>query len=924
MGVSRRDLLKTTVTGAALHAAGVTQAAVNKLIPYVTPPEKIEPGEWVTYATTCRECPAGCGMHVLCRDGRALKAEGNPNHPVNMGGLCPRGQSSVQGLYHPDRLKKPYNNRSKQFQSWDEALRDISLLINSRKGNIYILSDLQTSTQREVNKSFLKVAGAPQSNLLVYEPFDYPYLRKGYMTLLGESIIPYVDLSKADLIISIYADFLESWISNVQFARQFMEAKADFNRACKSIYLGPRLSMTAANCDEFFTLMPGSEIGFVCGVTRGLLQRNRIKSDDHVNELISGNWGTADNKAVSRTIELIMKSKSPVFLVGPNGAAGSYSDNLGIATTVMNNAIGAMGKVIEPTRRYALSDVGERSTFEEVISQVRADDVVLICNCNIAYVRPVAFTQLRKAGTIVYAGVMHNETSQLADYSLPLDHFLETWGDYEPYNGLISIIQPVMQRLYDSRNFSEILTELMAQSSKQAPPNDWPKKIEKSWGGSQEVLKMGFVEVPVDKGQLNTHPKTAKFNFAKAQNKAGKLHFYAYGSVLLFDGRVANRPWLQENPEPLSSAVWSSFAEINPKTAAKLGFDAEHEIEITSGTAKMRCGVLISENVAEDVVAVRYGEAQGANAFAVTENHNDEWFFPSITIKQTAHKSSGVLLQATMDQYNSEAIRWARISELKSGQTKGEDVTLPLPAGYKPGRDLYKPHEHRNHRWAMVTDINRCIGCQACAIACYAENNIAVMGKEALRKGREMAWIKVVPYKEQGGSRIAFLPMFCQHCDAAPCEPVCPVFAAVHNEEGLNAQIYNRCIGTRYCSNNCPYKVRRFNWFNTQWAKPLEMQLNPEVTVRSRGVMEKCTFCIQRIRQVEHRARRENRSIRDGEVQPACVQSCPTRALIFGDLLDANSEVTKLTLSDARRYHVLEELNTKPAVTYLKRVINDM
>ena len=251
----------------------------------------------------------------------------------------------------------------------------------------------------------------------------------------------------------------------------------------------------------------------------------------------------------------------------------------------------------------------------------------------------------------------------------------------------------------------------------------------------------------------------------------------------------------------------------------------------------------------------------------------------------------------------------------------GDKLILPLPEGYDSSRDLYPPREYKKHRWAMAIDLHRCTGCGACAVACYAENNIAAVGHDHCAQGREMAWLKVTPYLDESDpKRLGWLVLPCQHCDAAPCEPVCPVFAAVHNEEGLNAQVFNRCIGTRYCSNNCPYKVRRFNWHNQEWPKPLDVQLNPEVTVRCRGVMEKCTFCVQRIRAAEYKASIERRAVRDGEIQPACVQSCPTRAIVFGDLRDEGSEVSRLTRRDCRRYHLLEELNTKPAVTYLRRI----
>jgi Fe-S-cluster-containing dehydrogenase component len=311
----------------------------------------------------------------------------------------------------------------------------------------------------------------------------------------------------------------------------------------------------------------------------------------------------------------------------------------------------------------------------------------------------------------------------------------------------------------------------------------------------------------------------------------------------------------------------------------------------------------------------RYAAGRGANAFALMGSGR-------VSLRKAGGSHAPVYGTATQDQHQREILRRVRLDELKKMKPgDGDHLTLPLPEGYDPKRDIYNPRVYKEHRWAMAIDLHACIGCGACAAACYAENNLGVVGEYRMRQGRQLAWLRVVPYRDEKDSgRADFLPMLCQHCDAAPCEPVCPVYASVHNEEGLNAQVYNRCIGTRYCSNNCPYKVRRFNWINLEWPGTLRLQLNPEVSVRVRGVMEKCTFCIQRIRQGEWQARKEDRKVRDGEIVPACAQTCPAHAIIFGDLLDENAEVTKRTRTDPRRYHVLEELNTKPAVTYLRAI----
>jgi Fe-S-cluster-containing dehydrogenase component len=342
--------------------------------------------------------------------------------------------------------------------------------------------------------------------------------------------------------------------------------------------------------------------------------------------------------------------------------------------------------------------------------------------------------------------------------------------------------------------------------------------------------------------------------------------------------------------------------------------------------------------VSEHLAAIALGQGHhglganargiGANAFALLGARQEGSMFTSCRIRRVADGPAGTLIYTatSREQFGREIVQWIPLSQLSRMQPgEGDALTMPLPEGYRPGKDMYPKRDYAKHRWAMVIDLQRCIGCGACAVACSAENNIPVIGRERVAKGREMAWLRVAPYhKPESPGRLSWLPLLCQHCDAAPCEPVCPVFAAMHNEEGLNAQIYNRCIGTRYCSNNCPYKVRRFNWVNIVWRAPLDLQLNPEVTVRTRGIMEKCTFCVQRIRQAEYQAKREKRRIRDGEIQPACAQSCPTKAFTFGDLLDPEAQVTRLTRSDPRRYHVLEELNTKPAVTFLRKIDIDM
>ncbi|QXE89934.1 4Fe-4S dicluster domain-containing protein [Geomonas subterranea] len=960
--MSRRTFLWITGGSSIALATDTPRKLVNKLIPKVTPPEEISPGDWTYYATTCRECPAGCGMHVANRDGRATKAEGNPGHPVNRGALCPRGQSSLQGLFDPDRVTRVLyrSGRKLREKSWQEAFTSISTRLASG-GRVALLSSLQTGALAEVLHAFTATFGSDR--LLFYEPFNYESLRAAHQQLFGLPVIPRYDLEGSDFILSFAADFLETWGSPVRQARQFSDARGyrEGESPARMAYLGPRLSMTASNADRFVQASPEQIPVLAAALLKVVLDRGWYRNDPGpvrpaLDALIkSSPLPALDQELLVTLAREFTSARRPVALTGPQYAGGSAGTDTALCVALLNYAVGAIGTTVDFSRPHALSLSARAAELDLFFASLGPQDVLFVLDANPAYCRTGAAEQMTRAGMVVYLGTQLDETAELARWVLPTDTPLESWGEYQPEPGVDGLMQPVMGRLHDTRGAGDILIALARlagrplKTARGTAPADllaWLKERRGLSGGEQAeqawqaALRKGgaWQETPPPAG-TGPAPNLAGFSLhapLPGPARAEDVELWPWASIMLYDGRQANRGWLQEAPDPITFIVWGNWIDLHPKKAALLGIEDGDLAQLTSHAGSLRAPVRLTREVEERTAAIGLGQGHsalgqnargvGSNVFLLLDAVQRAGFFTPCRVSRVAGNAPRPIRTALQrEQLHRDLLQSVPLSVLRSGNAPPEAFDLPLPEGYHEDHDLYPRHEHLKHRWAMVVDLQRCIGCGACAVACYAENNVPVIGPELVADGREMAWLRVPPYRVPGSPwRYAWLPLHCQHCDAAPCEPVCPVFAAVHNEEGLNAQIYNRCIGTRYCSNNCPYKVRRFNWVNLEWRKPLDLQLNPEVTVRQRGVMEKCTFCVQRIRQAQYRAAREGRKLKDGEVVPACAQTCPARVFTFGDLLDPGAQVTRLTRGDPRRYHLLHELNTKPAVTFLRRVENDV
>jgi molybdopterin-containing oxidoreductase family iron-sulfur binding subunit len=715
--------------------------------------------------------------------------------------------------------------------------------------------------------------------------------------------------------------------------------------------------MTAANADDFLLVPPGGERRVALAMLKVIVEKGWAKQDlgemGRAAAALAGPVDGVPQERIEGLAKAFVEARASVALPGPDAGLGPAARDTALAVALLNYAAGRIGQTVDFSRPHALSSAATHDQVSAALSGLTADDVLIIHNANPAHTLPGTADGIRKAGTVVYLGTMLNETAALADWVLPIDSPLELWGDYEPTRGYHSLMQPTMARLYDTRSAGDVLLAVASAAGRPlARAAGFEEWLRQRWDGLrerlapqaepsafwQEALRRGGVweDAPAGEGAQPSALRPASFSQPPAGNAAGDADLWLWPSIFLYDGRTANRGWMQEAPEPVSYAAWGSLIDIHPGLASKLGIADGDVVELKNDRGAVEAPVRVTEDVAPGVTALAFGQGhtklgrnadgRGANAFLLLDAAAGESGFGRAAVRRTGRRAEPAYASTTQEQHGRKVVQWAALSGVRAMKPgEGDRLIMPLPEGYDRQRDFYPVHPYQNHRWAMAVDLQRCIGCGACAAACYAENNLAVTGESEVRKGREMAWIKVVPYRNQEDARrLGFIPLMCQQCDAAPCEPVCPVFASVHDDEGLNNQVYNRCIGTRYCSNNCPYKVRHFNWFNHEWVKPLDLQLNPDVTVRCRGVMEKCTFCVQRIRRVEYRAKAEGRPVHDGEIQPACVQTCPTRALIFGDLMSEEAEVTRLTRRDPRRYHLLEELNTKPAVAYLRRILRDV
>ena len=995
--VGRRTFLK--VLGSSAPAAAITACApipAEQLIPYVVPPEDVVPGVATWYATVCGECPAGCGMVVRTREGRAVKVEGNPEHPVNRGSLCIRGQASLQGLYDPDRFSGPQRRRATNAAAgqsvlepigWEAAQRlFVDRLRDAQAGRIAIVTPLLTGT---LDRLVERWAGGVGARRIRYEPFAHEALRAAGLAAFGRPVVPHYDFARPDLIVSFGADFLETWLSPVAYGRDFADGRRrDGSGRTRLVQLEPRLSLTGAQADEWLAIEPGTE-GLVAAAMVHVIvseQRTLLPDPDagaagrifelvrdHAPERVAAQTGVPAEtiRTLARRFADPAAGGGRTLAVGGGvSASGAGATAALTAMHLLNHVAGNTGATVTfeqedggsadggPPGPAGWDGAGSHREMLELAAAMEAGeiDLLLLHGVNPVHAMPggAGFAAAAaKVPTVVSTASCPDETSSLADLVLPAHTPLEAWGDAEPRRGVRGLQQPAMRPLLDTRHLGDLLLDsgraLGGDAAETLPAEgdfldvlraEWRDALARRAGGGDtpaadfdvfwdDARRRGGAWQPAAPAAVALNPAVLETPLDLDPEVDGNraLALVVYPSPHLYDGRGANRAWLQEVPDALMQTAWSSWVEAAPETAAVIGAEEGQLVTIESDHGAADATLLLNPRLRPGVVAVplgqghtqygRYASGRGINAAALIDpapeaaSGGPRWLGTRVDVTPRAVRRALPRLQTTFDQ-DSRGIAQA---------VTQEELAAGLPDVQEAPFSLYPDHPHPVHRWGMAIDLDSCTGCNACVAACYAENNVPVLGADRMRRGRTMSWIRIERFveEEDAGAGNRFLPMLCQHCDHAPCESVCPTYATYHTDEGLNAQVYNRCVGTRYCSNNCPYKVRRFNWSQPEVPEPLTLQLNPDVTTRSAGVMEKCTFCVQRINEGQDRARDENRPPADGDITPACAQTCPAQAIVFGDLNDPDSRVSKAA-ADPRAYHVLETLNTRPAVTYLKKV----
>ena len=902
--LSRRDFLSLMAASMALAGvAGCKAAPPEKIVPYVRPPEEILPGVPLYFATAMPLSGYAMGLIVESHEGRPIKVEGNPDHPASLGSTDVFAQASLLTLYDPERAQTV--TQSGQINTWDGFITNLRPKLDRFRLNgegLRILTETVTSpTFADLMKQVL--AAYPGSRWHQYEPVNRDNARAAARMTFGRYLDIQYQFEKAALIVSLDSDFLTTEPGKLRYAREFARRR--------------KISPGGTTMNRLFV---AESMPTITGAMAD--HRFRMRSSD-VRSFLSGSILEALEQSRGKSIVIAGESQPP---------------EVHALVHETNQRLGNVGQTVFYSEPVEANPLEQTQSLRELIEDMKSGrvDTLISIGGNPAYTTPadVDFsTHLDKVQLRVHHSLYYDETAALSHWHIPETYYLESWGDARAYDGTTSIIQPLINPLYQSKSSCELLSALLGdptRSNYEIVQGYWQKhhagaEFDDFW---TESVRKGVV--PNTEARMVTTPAPRATPSAGREQSGSFIELNFRPDPSIWDGRWANNAWLQELPKPLTKLVWDNAAILSPATATSLGIRGEDVIEIRHNGRSIEAPAFVLAGHADHSITVHLGygrtrsgdiaKQKGFNPYSI-RNADSPWTAAGVEVRKTGRRYPLVSTQQHFELERRHQVRRATASEF----AKNPDFAHETPYTPAPRETLYPAYTNIDYAWGMTVDLSTCIGCNACVIACQAENNIPVVGKDQCANSREMHWLRIDTYTE-GDARnpeFFFEPMLCQHCEHAPCELVCPVEATSHSTEGLNEMTYNRCVGTRYCSNNCPYKVRRFNFYEyTKWDIPqFRLLYNPDVTVRSRGVMEKCTYCVQRINRARITAKKEDRLIREGEVVTACQQACPTEAIVFGNIADPDSAVSKLK-SETRNYAVLADLNTRPRTTYLAKLRN--
>ncbi len=1042
LSMNRRDFLR--VSGAAAATAAMTSVACRRpqrhIVPYVDRPEEVRIGITNQYASVCNACPAQCGTLVKTRAGRPFKLEGNPKHPVSRGALCARGQASYMDLYDPDRLRTPVRPGASEvsWQAVDEEL--VAKVAEARQGaSLRILTGAITGPATQALIDTI-VGDLPNARHVRYEPLADDAVLAAAANNYGDAHLPNYHFDRANLVVSFGSDFLATWLSPVEFARDFASRRDPDNDMSRLIAFEGSLTLTGINADHRVKVRP-DHLPYVAlavahelfenhrpgGVPRSPVQQRLQPFDpDSVSELT----GVSADTLRSVAAQLADNAGESIVLAGGSASASPDGITLETAVNLINAALRNDGATVDRSHANQRG-VTDPNALQSLLDEIEAGDVdiLIIDGTNPVYSAPGGVdvaAAIESVDFVISTSTHLDETSALADLVATGCHSLEAWGDSSPRTGVYAIQQPAILPLFSNRAFEDSLliwfgadgqNQALAQflePSERPPTHHEPANVPYDPGPFYRFLRAQWQSLHEASGSLASFEQfwTASLRdgvFVHAREEGPRRIFnprravellpqelpaaesvgagdldakwvQLFPSIPLYDGRQANNGHLQELPDPISRHTWGSYAMVGYRTAQAANLETGQILEISNEAGDaLEFPVLIIPGMHEDTIAIPLGYGRtsaggvgndvGSNAYRLATNTDNgpAYVTNQLSIRRLGRveRPSTIKGAGVVDIDRHRILATATLDEYKA-DPEANIYRTPTTA------TVWEDHDFGDLKWGMSIDMTKCTGCSACVIACQEENNIPVVGRQGILEGREMSWMRIDRYYELPEEaleertlfndpmyeddpqlafaehldepKVVFQPMLCQHCDRAPCETVCPVLATMQSNDGLNQMSYQACVGTRYCANNCPYKVRRFNWFNytenrtdsffarlypelkehgrLNAAEPLHLAQNPDVTTRARGVMEKCSFCVQRIRRSKWEIMKDGRrTFRDGEVVTACQQSCPADAISFGNMLDEQHRVTR-EKNEKRTMTALSDLNTQPAVSYMTWIRN--